>query len=90
MYYIGVSKRFSNPTKRITHTRRLSKHEVAYYYDESLSFKCEKIPKWKYYLYKWFKKPYKKTTYFCKPCEKQFIYLVKNKKERVICPYCDE
>jgi len=90
MYFIGAYKRFSNPTKRVKNTSRSTKHEVAYYFDESLSFKCKKISKWQYYLYKWFKKPYKKKKYYCELCEKQFFSLVQNEKESVECPYCLE
>ena len=90
MYYIGVSKRFSNPTKRVTNTRRLSKYEVVYYYDENMAFKCKKLSKLQYYMFKWFKKPYKKKECYCEICKGFFISLVKNEKQTVVCPYCEE
>ena len=90
LYYIGVSKTFSNVSKRRNLFNRSKPLSVAFYVSESLSVSSKKIKTSTYYLYKYFKPRYKRRTAWCTNCENKFKALVKNGKVITACPNCEE
>ena len=90
MYFIGVSKTFSNVSKRRNLFNRSKPLSVAFYVSESFRVSSKKVKTSTYYLYKYFKPRYKRRIAWCTNCENKFKSICKNGKVITECPNCEE
>ena len=90
LYFIGVSKTFSNVSKRRNLLNRSKPLSMAFYVSESLSVKSKKIKNSTYYFYKYFKPRYKRRIAWCTNCENKFKAICKNGQVVTECPNCEE
>ena len=90
LYFIGVSKTFSNVSKRRNLFNRSKPLSMAFYVSESFRVSSKKVKTSTYYLYKYFKPRYKRRIAWCTNCENKFQAICKNEKVISECPNCEE
>ena len=90
MYYIGIYYSANNSAKRVEDYSRTRKHAFAYYYSDKSLEKREKVSGIKLIWYKYFKKRFKRLTFYCSECGYKYKGFVKSKKDRTECPRCEK
>lgn len=89
-YFLGVYTVYYNSKARRANPTRGRKRKVAIYISESWHIIKEFIGATTYYLYKYFKPKWKRRKFICEECFNVFPALVKNDRQKVKCPYCEE
>ena len=88
MYYIGVSRKYSNVSSRINTRTRPKGLFVANYVSESLHFKQKTISKGIFYLFK-LRKKCKRRKVYCLECGNSYTSVIKGSKIITDCPVCE-
>ena len=84
-YVISVSKTYIHRGNHLH--KRAKKHWHIYYYDEEGNFKTERVNFLQALYYMTQKR--KRIKMICLECGSLFLGLVKSKREKIECPYCE-
>ena len=85
-YIVSVSKTYIHRGNH-RHKSDTKKHWHIYYYDEEGIFKTQRVNFLQALYYMTQKR--KRLKYICTECGSLFLGLVKSKREKIECPYCE-
>ena len=88
LVFYGISKSYSNGSKRIKRRTKSPQLHKAYFYNENGKVVTKVVSKFEYYVFKYFKTKYKKRKFYCKECQNICEGFVKNSKQQIECPFC--